>query len=121
LIRRNLCRRNESVCNNLNLGSVALEFKYASDRLDPSIVPGAVAMLRTSISWSTIGRVYRETDLETADLDTVILDLLEGQFAWSPSAPLKGSRKISQKRSHKSCAVDVTCIVPGRPGTLRLA
>jgi hypothetical protein len=54
-------------------------------------------MIRTSISWSTIGRVYWETDLETADLDTVILDLLEGQFAWSPSAPLKSGRKISQK------------------------
>jgi hypothetical protein len=25
-------------------------------------------------------RVYRETDLETADLETVILDLLEGQY-----------------------------------------
>jgi hypothetical protein len=26
------------------------------------------------------GRVYRETDAETADLETVILDLLEGQY-----------------------------------------
>jgi len=26
------------------------------------------------------GRVYRETDVETADLETVILDLLEGQY-----------------------------------------
>jgi hypothetical protein len=26
------------------------------------------------------GGVYRETDLETADLETVILDLLEGQY-----------------------------------------
>jgi len=26
------------------------------------------------------GRSYRETDVETADLETVILDLLEGQY-----------------------------------------
>jgi hypothetical protein len=26
------------------------------------------------------GRVYRETDVETADLETVILDLLSGQY-----------------------------------------
>jgi hypothetical protein len=26
------------------------------------------------------GRAYRETDVETADLETVILDLLEGQY-----------------------------------------
>lgn len=26
------------------------------------------------------GRVFRETDFETADLETVILDLLEGQY-----------------------------------------
>jgi hypothetical protein len=26
------------------------------------------------------GRVYRETDVEAADLETVILDLLEGQY-----------------------------------------
>jgi hypothetical protein len=47
-----------------------------------------------------LGRVYRETDLETADLETVILDLLEGQYktpvrsvafntseGWSQEAP----------------------------------
>jgi hypothetical protein len=28
-----------------------------------------------------LGRVYRETDVETADLETVILDLLEGQYS----------------------------------------
>jgi len=27
-----------------------------------------------------LGRVYRETDAEAADLETVILDLLEGQY-----------------------------------------
>jgi hypothetical protein len=26
------------------------------------------------------GRVYRETDVETADLETVIIDLLDGQY-----------------------------------------
>jgi hypothetical protein len=26
------------------------------------------------------GRVYREADVETTDLETVILDLLEGQY-----------------------------------------
>jgi hypothetical protein len=30
--------------------------------------------------FSRNGRVYRETDVETADLETVIIDLLDGQY-----------------------------------------
>jgi hypothetical protein len=36
-------------------------------------------------------RVYRETELETADLETVILDLLNGQYrnpTWTPLADI---------------------------------
>jgi hypothetical protein len=42
------------------------------------------ATIRASISWSTIvgpnGRAYREADVETADLETVIVDLLGGEY-----------------------------------------
>ena len=39
--------------------------------------------IKMSTSWSTIlgaTGAYRETDVENADLETVILDLLEGQY-----------------------------------------
>ena len=48
----------------------------------PSIVPNgddqSVYIVVDDLGRS--GRVYRETDVETADLETVILDLLEGQY-----------------------------------------
>jgi hypothetical protein len=54
------------------------------------------------------GRVYRATDVETADLETVILDLLAGEYKTpsesSPSTPSKAGRKTPPKISPKSCA-----------------
>jgi hypothetical protein len=48
----------------------------------PSIVPkGADQNVYLVVDdLGRIGRVYRETDVEAADLETVILDLLEGQY-----------------------------------------
>jgi hypothetical protein len=53
-----------------------------SPRWTPSIVPRGddqnVYLVVDDLGRN--GRVYRETDVETADLETVILDLLEGQY-----------------------------------------
>jgi hypothetical protein len=59
------------------------------------------------------GRAYREADVETADLETVIVDLLDGQYnilsASSPSTPPKSGRRMSQRISPKSCAAAAIC------------
>jgi hypothetical protein len=53
-----------------------------SPRWTPSIVPRSddqnVYLVVDDLGRN--GRVYREIDVETADLETVILDLLEGQY-----------------------------------------
>jgi hypothetical protein len=45
---------------------------------------GPTARIRRSTSWSTrfggLGAVFRETDVEWSDLETVITDLMSGQF-----------------------------------------
>src|ERR1700733_10980000 len=48
----------------------------------PSVVPyGADQNVSLVVDdFGRNGRAYRETDVETADLETVILDLLEGQY-----------------------------------------
>jgi hypothetical protein len=48
----------------------------------PSIVPGGDDQNVYIVldDFGRLGRSYRETDVETADLETVILDLLEGQY-----------------------------------------
>ena len=66
----------------LSPGSVALEYRlWLEDRrLRLSRTMGT----KTSTSWSTIfgrnGRAYREADVEETDLETVIADLLAGQY-----------------------------------------
>jgi hypothetical protein len=59
------------------------------------------------------GRAYRETDIETADLETVILGLLEGEYnnpiASLPSTPPKAGRRTHRRTSPKSCAAAATC------------
>jgi hypothetical protein len=51
-------------------------------RWTPSIVPKGddqnIYLVVDDLGW--LGRVYREADVEAADLETVILDLLEGQY-----------------------------------------
>jgi hypothetical protein len=48
----------------------------------PSIVPNGTDQTVYLVvdDFGRRGRAYRETDIETADLETVILDLLEGQY-----------------------------------------
>jgi hypothetical protein len=69
-------------------------------------------------------RVYRETDLETADLETVILDLLEGQYK-NPvrvvaSTPSKAGRRMSQRTLLKSCVAAATGKCETNHPTLRI-
>ena len=74
-------RRNESVLDDLNTGSVPLEFRYASDWLGALHRPEwrrSVYLVLDDLGRHD--RVWRETDAETAELETVILDLLEGQY-----------------------------------------
>jgi hypothetical protein len=55
---------------------------YAQNRLPPSIVPKGddqnVYLVVDDLGRN--GRVYREADVELADLETVILDLLSGEY-----------------------------------------
>jgi hypothetical protein len=53
------------------------------------------------------GRAYRETDVETADLETVILGL--SRSASLPSTPPKAGRRTHRRTSPKSCAAAATC------------
>ena len=43
------------------------------------------------------GRVYREADVETTDLETVILDLLEGQY----KNPVPVSQDVTADVAHE--------------------
>jgi hypothetical protein len=57
------------------------------------------------------GGVWREADVEPADLETVILDLLDGQYrnsVWS-AFDSRAGRRISRPMSPKSYAAAVTC------------
>ncbi|WP_426435578.1 hypothetical protein [Bradyrhizobium genosp. P] len=48
----------------------------------PSIVPGdAQTVYLVADDFGPIGRAWREADLETADLETVIQDLLAGEYS----------------------------------------
>jgi hypothetical protein len=53
------------------------------------------------------GRAWRETDVENTDLETVILDMLEGQFKTlsgsSRSIPPKSGRKTCRPMSPTNC------------------
>jgi hypothetical protein len=59
------------------------------------------------------GRVWREIDAETADLETVILDLIEvstkARFGSSLSTPLRNGRRMSRQTLRMSCAGAVIC------------
>jgi hypothetical protein len=74
--------RNESAESGLNPGSVALELVMRKSNWTPSIVPRGddqnVYLVLDDLDRN--GRVYREAEAETANLETVILDLLEGQY-----------------------------------------
>jgi hypothetical protein len=78
-----LHRWNQIFLVNLNPGSVASEF-FSMRRTGwtPSIVPKAddQNVYLVVDDFGRNGRSYREADVETADLETVIVDLLEGQY-----------------------------------------
>jgi hypothetical protein len=66
----------------LNSGSAPLELSMRRAGWVPSIVPNGddqnVYLVMDDLGRH--GRVWRETDAETTELETVILDLLEGQY-----------------------------------------
>ena len=76
----------------------------------PSIVPGDedrdVCLVVND--FGRRGRAYCETDVEATDLETVIQDLLDGQY-WNPvsassaSMPLRDGRGIFLPMSQRSC------------------
>jgi hypothetical protein len=75
--------RNESPKTGLNPGSVALEFRVMrKSNWTPSIVPReddqSVYLVLDDFGRS--GSAWREADVEATDLETVILNLLEGQY-----------------------------------------
>lgn len=77
----------------------------------PSIVPNGTDQTVYIVleDFGRLGRAYRETDEDRADLETVISDLLSGQysnpFASSPSTqPSDGPRTHRRTWPGKSCA-----------------
>jgi hypothetical protein len=81
----------------------------------PSIVPNGddQSVYLVVDDFEPNGRAYRETDVEAADLETVILNLLEGQYknpvASSPSTSPKAGRRTPPKISPKNCAAAAIC------------
>ena len=75
----------------------------------PSIVPGDEDRDVCLVVSDFGGRAWCETDVEATDLETVIRDLLDGQY-WTPSAssasiPARAGRATSQLTSPKNSAV----------------
>jgi hypothetical protein len=76
--------RNEFGLLRLNPGSVALEWLMRKAGWTPSIVPRGEDHQNVYLvvdDLGRLGRVWREVDVEAADLETVIQDLLEGQYS----------------------------------------
>jgi hypothetical protein len=82
----------------------------------PSIVPGDedrdVCLVVSD--FGRRGRAYCETDVEATDLETIIQDLLDGQY-WHParassaSTPRKAGRGIFLPISQANCAAAAIC------------
>jgi hypothetical protein len=73
---------NESAVPRLNPGSIALESPMPSAGCTPKTVPyGADQTVYLVIDrFGGAGTVYRETEVELTDLETVVSDLISGQF-----------------------------------------
>jgi hypothetical protein len=60
-----------------------------------------------------LGRVWCEADVEATDFETVVMDLLDGQYknpiGILPSTPPKAGRGTSRKMSPWNCASAVIC------------
>lgn len=71
---------NESVFVKLNPGSVP-ELCMRQSRWTPSIIPGdEPTVYLVADDFGRVGRAWREADMETADLETVIQDLMAGEY-----------------------------------------
>jgi hypothetical protein len=75
----------------------------------PSIVPKG----DDENVYLVLGPCWRETNIETTDLETVIADLLDGQYG-TPCASLvstrsKAGREISPEILPASCAAEANC------------
>jgi hypothetical protein len=74
-------------------------------RRSPSIVPNGSDLNAYLVvdDLGRNGRVYPETDVGTADLETVIVDLLDGQYRnlSSPSTRSNAGRKTFRRTSPK--------------------
>jgi hypothetical protein len=74
--------RNESAASGLNFGSVPREFVMRPSGWTPSIVPHDDQSVYLVVDdLGRLGRVWREADFEKTDLETVIQDLLNGQYS----------------------------------------
>ena len=77
-------------------------------RRSPSIVPAAADRDAYLVldDFGELGRSWRETDEAHANRDSVITDLLQGQYSWpcksSPSTPLKAGRVTFRRKSPTS-------------------
>jgi hypothetical protein len=72
---------NESAHAKLNPGSFASELRIRQSKWTPSIVPSdEPTVYLVADDFGRAGSAWRETDLETADLETVIQDLLAGEY-----------------------------------------
>jgi hypothetical protein len=91
----------------------------------PSLVPyGADQTAHLVIDRFRGDTVYRETEVERADLETIISDLMSGQFddptSSSPSTRLSIGRKMSRNISpskFQPAAISKACPSPSTSGT----
>ena len=99
----------------INLIPHCVEFIMRRSNWTPSIVPNDndETVYLVADDFGRLGRAWREADYETTDLETVIQDLLTGQYsnpsASSPSTPPNVGRKTFPKMSPANCAVAAIC------------
>jgi len=74
---------NESINASLNPGSVVWSSLMRKSNWTPSIVPNGhdQTVYLVADDFGEVGRAWREADYETTDLETVIQDLLTGQYS----------------------------------------
>jgi hypothetical protein len=92
-----------------------MEFIVRRSSWTPSIVPNDndETVYLVADDFGRLGRAWREADYETTDLETVIQDLLTGQY----SNPIRviafntasAGRKTFPKTSRTNCAVAAIC------------
>jgi hypothetical protein len=83
LLKRSENDRNESDGQPLSPGSVAGSFVMRRSNWTPSIVPNSddqdVYLVANDLG--RLGRIWPDADLERTDLESVVQDLLEGQYS----------------------------------------